>query len=45
MFSVITIVGANVEAIWSFHQIFSQQSPSQNNESNSSSQLSGSPAG
>jgi len=45
VFSAITIGSASVEAIWPFDQMFSPQSPSQNNQSNSSSQLSGSPAG
>ena len=45
VFSAITIGITSVEAIWPFHQIFSPQSPPQNNQTNSSSQLSGSPAG
>ena len=45
VFLAITIGSTSVEAIWPFDQMFSPQSPSQNNQSNSSSQLSGSPAG
>jgi hypothetical protein len=45
VFSVITIGSTSVEAIWPFDQMFSPQSPPQNNQSNSSSQLSGSPTG
>ena len=45
VFSAITIGITSVEAIWPFDQIFSPQSPPQNNQTNSSSQLSGSPAG
>lgn len=45
VFSAITIGITGVEAIWPFDQMFSPQSLSQNNQTNSSSQLSGSPAG
>jgi hypothetical protein len=45
VFSAITIGISSVEAIWPFDQMFSPQSPPQNNQTNSSSQLSGSPAG
>jgi hypothetical protein len=45
VFSAITIGITGVEAIWSFDQMFSPQSPPQNNQTNNSSQLSGSPAG
>ncbi|MGB8026573.1 MAG: hypothetical protein WCE95_03100 [Nitrososphaeraceae archaeon] len=44
-FSAITIGITSIEAIWPFDQIFSPQSPPQNNQTNSSSQSSGSPAG
>ena len=45
VFSAITIGITGVEAIWPFDQTFSPQSPPQNNQANSSSQFSGSPAG
>jgi hypothetical protein len=45
VFSAIAIGSTSVEAIWPFDQMFSPQYPSQNNQSNSSSQLSGLPAG
>jgi len=45
VFSAITIGITSVEAIWPCDQIFSPQSPPQNNQTNNSSQLSGSPAG
>ena len=45
VFSAITIGITGVEAIWPFDQMFSPQSPPQNNQTNSSSQLSASPAG
>ena len=45
VFSAITIGITSVEAIWPCDQIFSPQSPPQNNQTNSSSQLSGSPEG
>ena len=45
VFSAITIGITGVDAIWPFDQMFSPQSPPQNNQTNNSSQLSGSPAG
>jgi hypothetical protein len=44
VFSSITIGITSVEAIWPFDQMFSPQPPPQNNQTNSSSQVSGSPA-
>ena len=45
VFSAITIGITGVEAIWPFDQMFSPHSPPHNNQTNSSSQLSSSPAG
>jgi len=45
VFSAITIGITGVEATWPFDQMFSPQPSPQNNQTNSSSQLSGSPTG
>ena len=45
VFSAITIGITGDESFWPFDEMFSPQALSQNNQTNSSSQLSGSPAG